>query len=138
TWPLLFAAGAALMTRGRGVADWATALVTLFMLVGLFYGVSVVMLGVAGTGAIALGVAASLIALLLAPLLEVVAADARWSGATWLASAGAVFVVLAALTVHPSADHPLRTALVYAENADSSDAWLGTVGSSTDAWTRDA
>src|SRR5437667_376959 len=35
TWPLLFAAGAALMTRGRGVADWATAVVTLFMLVGL-------------------------------------------------------------------------------------------------------
>ena len=38
--------------------------------------------------------------------------------------------------MHPSADHPLRTGLVYAENAESSDAWLGTLGSSTDAWTR--
>src|SRR5207237_1516797 len=88
TWPLLFAAGAALITRGRAIADWATAVVTILMLVGLFYGVSVVMLGVTGPGAIAFGVAASLIALLLAPLLDVVAGDARWSAATWLAGAG--------------------------------------------------
>src|SRR5439155_5367811 len=138
TWPLLFAAGPALFTGGRGVAEWATAVVTLFMLVGFFYGVSVVMLGVAGAGAIALGVAAALMALLLAPLLAVIAADARLSGAAWLAGAGVVFLVIAALTVHPSADHPLRTALVYAENADSSDAWLGMLGSATDPWTRDA
>src|SRR5207344_1634987 len=55
TWPLLFAAGAALMTRGSAIADWATAIVTIFILVGFFYGVSVVMLGVTGAGAIALG-----------------------------------------------------------------------------------
>jgi hypothetical protein len=108
------------------------------MLVGFFYGVSVVMLGVTGAGAIALGVAASLIALLLAPLLDVIAGAARWSGAAWLATAGVVFLVIAALTVHPSADHPLRSALVYAENTDSSDAWLGTLESSTDAWTHSA
>jgi RNase P/RNase MRP subunit p29 len=49
-----------------------------------------------------------------------------------------VCLVIAALTVRPSADHPLRSALVYAENADSSDAWLGTLGGSTNAWTRNA
>jgi hypothetical protein len=38
--------------------------------------------------------------------------------------------------VHPSADHPIRTALVYAENADSTDAWFGTMGRATDDWTR--
>lgn len=138
TWPLLFAAVAALMTRGREVANWATAIVTIFLLVGFFYGVSVVMLGVTGAGAIALGVAASLIMLLLAPLLEIVAVDARWSGAPWLAGAGALVLLIAALTVRPSTDHPLRSALVYAENADSSDAWLGTMGRVRDAWTRDA
>ncbi|MGZ3332718.1 MAG: hypothetical protein ACXWMM_11800, partial [Gemmatimonadaceae bacterium] len=138
TWPLLFAAVAALVTRGRIVADWATAIVTIFILVGFFYGVSVVMLGVTGAGAIALGVAASLILLLLAPQLDLVAGDARWSGALWLAGAGALILLIAALTVRPSADHPLRSALVYAENADSSDAWLGTLGRATDAWTRDA
>lgn len=138
TWPLLFAAGAALLTRGREVARWAAAIVTLLILVGFIYGVSVVMLGVTGTGAIALCVVASLIALLLAPQLEIIADNARWSGAPWIAGAGVVFLVIAALTVHPSADHPLRSALVYAENADSSDAWLGTLGRPTNAWTRDA
>jgi hypothetical protein len=44
--------------------------------------------------------------------------------------------VIAALIVDPSANHPLRSALVYAENADSSDAWLGTLGNSTNAWMR--
>jgi hypothetical protein len=138
TWPLLFAAGAALMTRGREIADWAAAIVTLLILVGFIYGVSVIMLGVTGAGAIALCVVASLVTLLLAPQLELIAGDARWSAAPWLAGAGLVLLLIAALTVHPSADHPLRSALVYAENADSSDAWLGTLGSATNAWARDA
>ncbi len=138
TWPLLFAAGAALVRRRHEIGEWATAVVALLMLVGFFYGVSVVMLGVAGGGAIALGVAASLLMLLLAPLLELIAGNTRWSGAPWLAGGAVVFLAIAALTVHPSADHPLRTALVYAENADSTDAWLGTLGSARDSWTRDA
>ncbi len=138
TWPLLFAAGAALVTRGREVADWAAAAITLLILVGFIYGVSVVMLGVTGIGSIALTVVASLVALLLAPLLAPIAAGARWSAAPWLAGAGVVLFVIAFLTVHPSPDHPLRSALVYAENADSSDAWLGALGRSTNAWTRDA
>jgi hypothetical protein len=137
TWPLLFAAGSALLPRGREVGEWAAAVVTLLVLVGLIYGVSVVMLGVVGTGAIALSVVASLVTVLLAPQFELIAGDARWSGAPWLAGAGVVCLVIAALTVHPSADHPLRSALVYAENADSSDAWLGTFGSLANAWTRD-
>ncbi|MEO7822686.1 MAG: M28 family peptidase, partial [Gemmatimonadaceae bacterium] len=138
TWPLLFAAGAALLARGREAAEWATSVVTLFILAGFIYGVSVLLLGVTGTGAIALCVVASLIALLLAPQLELVAGNARWSAAPWLAGAGVACVGLAALTVRPSADHPLRSALVYAQNADSSDAWLGTLGGPTNEWTRDA
>ena len=137
-WPLLFAACAAFFTRGRAVTDWVASVVTLFILVGFIYGVSVIMLGVTGTGAIALCVVASLVALLLAPQLDIVAGDTRWSAATWLAGAGVTCLVIAALTVHPSADHPLRSALVYAENANSGDAWLGTLGSSPDAWTRGA
>ena len=136
TWPLLFAAGAALLTRGRVVADWVAAAVTILMLVGFTYGVSVVMLGVAGTGAIALAVVTALVALLLAPLLEIVTGDARWSGTLWVAGAAVVIFVIAALTVDPSANHPLRSALVYAENADSSDAWLGTFSRPPDSWTR--
>ncbi|HET9636003.1 MAG TPA: M28 family peptidase, partial [Gemmatimonadaceae bacterium] len=138
TWPLLFAAAAALLTRGREIADWLTAIVTVLLLVGFIYGVSVVMLGLGGAGAIALCVVASLITLLLAPQLEIIAGNARWQGAPWLAGAGVIVLVIAALTVHPSAEHPVRTGLVYAEDADSNDAWLGTFGSARDAWTRSA
>ena len=113
-------------------------MVTLLILVGFIYGVSVVMLGLAGAGAIALSVVTALIALLIAPLLEIVAGNARWLGAPLLGGAGLVLLLIAQLTVHPSADHPMRTSLVYAENADSSDAWLGTFGSARDEWTRDA
>ncbi|HMI47335.1 MAG TPA: M28 family peptidase, partial [Gemmatimonadaceae bacterium] len=73
TWPLLFAAGASHLTRGREVARWAAAIVTVLILVGFTYGVSVVMLGVTGIGAVALCVVTSLVALLLAPRLEIVA-----------------------------------------------------------------
>ena len=46
TWPLLFAAGAALLVQGRVVAEWVAAAVTLFILAGFTYGVSVVLLGI--------------------------------------------------------------------------------------------
>jgi hypothetical protein len=137
TWPLLFAAGAALLVRGHEVAEWAAAIVTSLIFVGFIYGASVIMLGVTGIGAIALCVVATLVAFLLAPLLDVVAGTARWTGAPWIAVAGIVLLVIAALTVRPSADHPLRSALVYTENSDSTDAWLGTLGNPTAVWTRD-
>lgn len=138
TWPLLFAAGAALLRRGRDAADWVAAAVTLLILAGFIYGVTVIMLGISGTGAIALGVVTSLVMLLLAPQLAVIAGNARWSGAPWLAGAAAAFLVIAVLTVRPSADHPLRSALVYAQHADSSDAWFGALGSADNPWTREA
>lgn len=137
TWPLLFAAGAALLTRGRDAADWVAAAVTLIILAGFIYGVTVIMLGVSDTGAIALGVVTSLVTLLLAPQLAVLAGNARWSGAPWLAGAGAVALAIAALTVRPSADHPLPSALVYAQHADSSDAWFGALGADN-PWMREA
>ncbi|HZE07808.1 MAG TPA: M20/M25/M40 family metallo-hydrolase, partial [Gemmatimonadaceae bacterium] len=66
TWPLLFAAGAALLAgRVREIAEWIGAAVTLLMLAGFIYGVSVVMLGVSGPGAIALCVVTALVAMLL-------------------------------------------------------------------------
>jgi hypothetical protein len=133
TWPLLFALVAA---RSRHpIAKWVAAAVTLILLAGLVFSVTAVMLGVAGTGAIALAVFTSLIAWLLAPIVDDVVGDARWSGAYWFATAAVIVVVIGALTVKQSADHPIRSALVYAENADSADAWLGAFGAQ-DSWTR--
>jgi len=137
TWPLLFALVAA---RSRSViAAWIAAAVTLLLLSGLAFATTAVMLGVSGAGAIALAVFTSLIAWLLAPLLAGVAGELRWAGAPLLAGAGVLVAIAGALVVRQNADHPIRTALAYAENADDSTAWLGAFGGDrTDAWTRSA
>ena len=133
TWPLLFVAIAEL--SGRPVARWIAAILTLLMLIGLTYAVAVVMLGVATTGAAALAVLVSLVAWLLAPVLEEIAGSSRWLAAPWLALTALVLTVLVVLTARPTAAHPVRTALFYIENADERDAWLGSA-SLQDAWTR--
>jgi hypothetical protein len=135
TWPLLFALIAA---RSRNpIAQWIAAAVTILLLVGLAFSITAVMLGVASTGAIVLAVFTSLIAWLLAPVLERIPGEARWSGAPWLAAVAVIVALIGVLTVKQNGDHPLRSALVYAENADTSDAWLGAFGGQG-SWTRSA
>jgi hypothetical protein len=137
-WPLLFAAAVALRSRGRAVAEWVAAAITLLMLAGLVYGVSVLLLGVAGPGAIVAAVLTSLIAALLVPQLETIVADAPRLSVAWPAGAGVAFAIVGVATVRSTADHPVRSALVYTENADSSDAWLGSMAPLHDAWQRSA
>ncbi len=135
TWPLLFALIAA---RSRSVvAAWIAAAMTLILLSGFVFATAAVMLGVAGAGAIAIAVFTSLIAWLLSPLLARVAGESRWAGAPWLAAAAVLVAVVGMLVVHQDADHPMRTALAYAENVDDGTAWLGAFGG-RDAWTRSA
>ena len=134
-WPLLFALAAEL-SRST-VARWIAAALTILMLAGLTYTVAVVMLGVATAGAATFAIFTSLTVWLLAPVLAPIAQGARWTGAPWLAGAALVVAVLTAFLVRPSPDHPIRSSLVYAENADERDAWLGAQsGMSGDAWTR--
>jgi hypothetical protein len=137
-WPVLFAAASVLLTRWNVAAQWVTAVVTLMLIAGFAYGVSVVMLGVIGTGAIVLGVLTSLVALILLPQIFAVAGDARASGALWVVAAAVALIVVDTFVVRRSAEHPVPTALVYAENADSSDAWFGAFGGLRSAWTRAA
>jgi hypothetical protein len=135
TWPLLFALIAA---RSRHpVAEWIAAAVTILLLVGLVFSITAVMLGVAGAGAIVLAVFTSLIAWLLAPILERIPGEARWGGAPWLAGAAVLAALFGIITVKQTADHPARSALVYAEDADSTGAWLGAFGGQN-SWTRSA
>ena len=137
-WPGLFAGLAALATQWSRAAEWFATAIAALMLVGFAYAVSVVVLGVAGVGAMALGVTTALVTLLVLPQLELVALDANWLGAGWVALAAAVVVAIGALVMRRSADHPVPTALIYAENADSSDAWFGTFAGFTDDWSRRA
>ncbi|HEX3865522.1 MAG TPA: M20/M25/M40 family metallo-hydrolase, partial [Gemmatimonadaceae bacterium] len=138
-WPVIFAAAAAISsTRWRLWLEWLSAAVTLFLLAGFAYGASVIMLGLAGAGAIVLGVLASITILLLAPLLAIVAgtwANRRLLSAAPAAAAVVVFIV-ASMAVHVNADHPIPSSLDYVANADSGDAWLGSFGSLNNDWVR--
>ncbi|MEO9038163.1 MAG: hypothetical protein ABI442_21910, partial [Gemmatimonadaceae bacterium] len=135
-WPVIFAATAALATHWRAVLEWLSAAIVLLILAGFAYATSVVMLGLSGAGAIALGVLVAIIVIVLIPHLALVNETPRWSNAGWMLAAACAVFVLAALTVHSDADHPIRSALAYEEHADSNDAWLGTFSGLGDDWTR--
>ncbi len=135
-WPLLFAAAAAL--RPSRILAWIAAAVTVLILAGLSYGVSVVMLGVFATGAIALALIVSLIVLLLAPLMALIAGDARWFGAPWVALGAVVLAAIGVFVVHDSPAHPTPASLIYAENADSGEAWLAPASGVRSDWMRNA
>lgn len=134
TWPVLFALVAA---RSRSlIAEWIAAAMTILMVGNLAYGASAIMLGVSGAGAIALAVVASLITWLLAPLVARVFPDWRYAFGIPLGSA--ILVGCAAhASVKPNDAHPNRTAIGYAENADTDDAWIG-ANTSREPWTHGA
>lgn len=131
-WPALFAA-VARWTRNP-IAEWIAAFVTLMMIAGAAYIASAVMLGVSGVGAIALVVLTSLVVWLIAPVVARVTAD--WSIALAGTMALAVLVAFyARATVRQTAEHPARSALVYLQRADSSEAFFGSL-TPREPWTQ--
>src|SRR5204862_522100 len=82
---------ALVVTRIEAVSLWIAAVATLLLLPGLLYGASVIMLGVVGAGAIALGVLTALVVALLLPLLATVVGDVRHLGAMWLGATALVW-----------------------------------------------
>ena len=135
-WPSLFVAFALILAKFERQVMWIAALVTLSLIPGLAYGASVIMLGVVGPGGIALGVVAGLVALVLLPLEVDVFPSHSWREPLTLVAVAAALAVIAVFRVHYSADTPVPTQLVYAENADSTGAWLGTPRRGGDTWTR--
>src|SRR5439155_15875847 len=90
-------------------------------------------------GGIAAAAIIALVAWLLAPLLETLCAGLRWTTPLACAALAVVLFIWGALSVRTSADHPIPSSLVYAVNAESSDAWLATAPAMARAspWTRD-
>lgn len=131
-WPALFAL---IARRSRHVvAEWVAVTVALLMLAGFAYSVAVVMLGVAGGGAIALVVLTSMLLWLLAPVVARVFASWRSALAVMLVLS-ACLAVYAKITVRQNAWHPARSAIAFAQNADNGEAFLGST-STRDAWTK--
>jgi len=144
TWPALIVALAVLLENGhglltaKGIAMCSGALVTAALLIPIAYLVGAVYLGVTAAGGIVTAAIIALIGWLLVPLLEALCDGARWSTPCICAAVAIMLVGIGALTVHKSDMHPVPSRLIYAIDADSSDAWLASKASAirTNAWTR--
>jgi hypothetical protein len=145
-WPVLVVALAALLAGGhglltaKGIAMCIAALVTAALLIPIAYLIGAVFLGVTAAGGIVTAAIIALIAWLLLPSLEILCDGARWS-TPLICTAGAIVLVgIGVLTVRTSDVHPVPSRLIYAIDADSSDAWLASRASAarTNAWTRAA
>jgi peptidase M28-like protein len=145
-WPVLVVALAALLAGGhglltaKGIAMCLAALVTAALLIPIAYLIGAVFLGVTAAGGIVTASIIALIAWLLVPLLEALCDGARWSTPFICAAAAIVLVGIGVLTVRTSDVHPVPSRLIYAIDADSSDAWLASRASAAraNAWTRTA
>jgi hypothetical protein len=146
TWPVLVVTLAALLPNGnglltaKGIAMCLAALVTAALLIPIAYLIGAVFLGVTAAGGIVTAVIIALVAWLLVPLLEILCDGARWSTPAICAATAIVLVGVGVLTVRTSDVHPVPSRLIYAIDADSSDAWLAARASAvrTNAWTRTA
>jgi hypothetical protein len=132
-WPTLFALAA---RRSRhAIAEWLAAFVALMMLAGFIFTSAVVMLGVSGAGAVALVALTSLLVWLLAPLVARTFVTWRVAVVAAAALAGAA-LLYAKMTVKRSAERPVGSTLIFAQNADDAgDAFFGTT-SPREPWTR--
>jgi hypothetical protein len=138
TWPLLFAAGAALLVattpnRVAGVAArWLATLVAFAFFAAFVYTLSAIMLGVTlGGGAVA-ALLTALVVWLIAPQIESLGAGARVPA---LALAGTLLLIVAgALTVRTTAEHPASSQLFYVTRPGDSTAWLATPAGLPNRW----
>jgi len=118
------------LTSGVGaeVALWVGTVVAATIIVPILYGVGAVMLGAVGPGGIAVGVLVSLLAWLLAPQMEALGAGRRWVTAGVALAATAAVTAIGLTTVRSSPRHPTPSVIAYAFDADSTNAWLATLG----------
>ena len=109
------------------VAMWVATVIGAVIIVPIVYALSAVLLGVAGPGGIATGLFVALFAWLVGPQLEAIGGRS-WTAATSAFATSLLLVCVGMVTVRGSPDHPTPSIVLYALDADSSDAWLGVRG----------
>jgi Peptidase family M28 len=130
TWPLLGAAGAALVglwrvdTRAVHLTSWAATLVAAALIVPMIYTVAIVIFGMVGPGAATVGLLVSLTTWLLAPRLEELTAGLRWASPIAALAVAFLFMAIGFATVRRSDEHPEPSLLAYSLDADTPGAWL--------------
>ncbi len=136
TWPLAAVAVAALVKHAaRGarsaaetpsalVAGWVATALALALLVPVIQMTGGYSLPLDGVGAIAIGALVPLLAWLLAPHLESLGGDRRWTSAARIMIGSLVLFGAGAATVRRSGDHPTAENLTYVTTPDADTAWL--------------
>jgi hypothetical protein len=131
-WPLPLVILAALSWSGTsrvsGLTFWMATAVAIAVIAAVATMICVVMIGIIGPGSIVLGVLVALLCCLLLPHFELLAGERRARLALGVTAASVLAFAFARATVHSSARHPERSALLYAIDAGSAEksAWLVT------------
>ena len=149
-WPLLATTIAAHVglrapvgTRGDAGASpvtdsgvWIATAVAAAVLVPVIYAISAVLLGAFGPGGVAAAVLTALLAWLVAPQLESLAAGHLWRATGAAVVGAATLFAVGVATVRSSPEHPTPSTVVYAMDADASNGWLVTRGIPSAAYLR--
>ena len=125
-WPLIV--GALVAVVDGPIVLWIATIVSAAVMVPIIHAVSAVLLGMTGPGGIAAAILVSLLAWLVAPQLEAMGAESRWTtaGASFLTTV--LLIAFGLVTVRSSPEHPMPSQLVYVQNTDSTNAWLIATG----------
>jgi hypothetical protein len=143
-WPLVAASVALLLeSRRDSIATaslWIATVVAMALLVPIIYSIGVVFLGLTDGGGVVMGALIPLLAMLIAPQVDAIVGERRWRATLGVLAAALLFFAAGAITVRNSATHPIPSILVYAADADASDAWLVSPASLSkrSAWSADA
>lgn len=129
-WPVpLILIAMILRTRKSATADatfWFATVVAAAVVIPITTLACMVLVGVVGPGAIAMGVLTALLVLLLLPHIEALGGERLMRVPRAALAASVIVFGIGAATVRASAAHPVPSQLMYVMDADSSDssAWL--------------
>lgn len=145
TWPLLAGTAAALARAARAhwitpTLVWVATLVASAVLVPTLYLAVCITLGIGQWGSVVMAGLVAFAAWLLAPQLESLAGERRWSTPAYATGAAAGLFAFGLATVRTDLEHPVSSSLVYAVDSDSGTAWLTGRGETglSGAWLREA
>ncbi|MEO8879903.1 MAG: M28 family peptidase [Gemmatimonadaceae bacterium] len=127
-WPLIAASiaspSAARTDAGASISLWIATFIAMALLVPVIYSIGLILLGLTTGGSVIMGVLIPLLAWVIVPQFDAIAGNRRWRATLGLLAATILLFVVGAATVRNTVDHPVPSLLVYAEDADASDAWL--------------
>ena len=106
------------------VTLWVATAIAMATVVPVIYAVSAVLLGTIGPGGTAAAMLTALLAWLLVPHLDALGAGHPWRATTAALVVSLGLIGVGAATVRSSPEHPVPSSVIYAMDADRTEAWL--------------